>query len=293
MSAIAFRAALDGERTTLLTGITWLPGQALEALTYGTAAIGPADSLATLAEALELDFAFVPSGESWAVEAARDLRERGVAPVWTVAGVLGRVAERLGWAEMLKMTVAEPGALAMLLGETLHDALDEARDGRAAGAEAVLVADDLAGSTGPLVAPDFALDALVPCYRSLARESQEHDVPAIFHSDGDIRTLLPALARSGFAAVHLAGLPADPFAGAFAAARSAGLVVLGGIESVALRMGARRLGDDAGELALTGGLLVCDDGGITDAEEVAAYASALEAARGRYAQGSTGEDEAR
>ena len=158
-------------------------------------------------------------------------------------------------------------------------------------ADAVLIADDLAGATGPLVSPDFALDALVPCYRSLAREAQAHDVPAIFHSDGDVRTLLPALKRGGFAAVHLAGLSVGPFVASHAVARGTGLVVLGGVEAAALGTGARRLGAQAGSLALAGGMLVCDDGGITSADEVAAYASALDAARETYAAASSGSDE--
>lgn len=291
MSGLDALAALSGERAGLVAGITWVPTEALDALAFGTAAVGRADSLATVASALELDFVVVPGHEEWAPEAVRELRERGIASVWSVAGVLGRAAERLGWADTLRMTAAEPGALAVLLGEALHDALDSARWGRAAHADALLVADDLAGATGPLVSPDFALDALVPCYRSLAREADEHDVQAIFHSDGDIRTLLPALKRAGFSAVHLAGLAVGPFTASYAVARSAGLVVLGGIEVAALMPGARRLGEQAASVALSGGLLVCDDGGITSPEEVVAYASALESARETYAAGSAGEVE--
>ncbi|HEY5540670.1 MAG TPA: uroporphyrinogen decarboxylase family protein [Coriobacteriia bacterium] len=288
MSGHSVRAALAGGGAGFLAGISWLPAETLDALAFGTDTVGAADSLATVAQALELDFAFVPAHESWAPEAVHDLHERGIATVWTVAGVLGRAAERLGWIETLRLTAAEPGALAVLLGEALHDAMDEARAGRSARADAMLVADDLAGASGPLVSPDFALDALLPCYRAVTREAAENDVPAIFHSDGDVRALLPALARAGFSAVHLAGLASGPFSASYAAARTAGLVVLGGVEVTALMSGARRLGAYAGSLALSGGMLVCDDGGITSAEEVAAYATALEAARGTYAAGSPG-----
>jgi uroporphyrinogen decarboxylase len=211
--------------------------------------------------------------------------------VWTVSGVLGRVGERVGWLEALRMTVAEPGALAVHIGEVLHDALDEVRRGLVEGADAILIADDLAGAMGPLISPDFALDALVPCYRSLAREATDHDVPAIFHSDGDIRTMLPALRRAGFSAAHLAGLSGAAFVTSHAVARSVGLVVLGGVEVAALGLGARRLGAHAGLIALSVGMLVCDDGGIASAEEVAAYASALDAARETYAIGSSSPDD--
>jgi hypothetical protein len=264
--------ALSGADAGLLTGLCWVPNDTLDALTFGTPAIGPARSLATVAHALEIDFAFVPAGEEWAPDAVSELREYGVASIWAVSGVLGRVAERIGWTEALRMTAAAPGELAVLLGEALHDALEEARTGRSVRADALLVADDLAGAAGPLVSPDFALDALLPCYRGLAREAAE-------------RALLPALARAGFSAVHLAGVEREGFEASFQVARSAGLVVLGGVRSADLLSGAALLGVGAGSLALAGGMLVCDDGGITMPEQIAAYASALDSARETYAAG--------
>jgi hypothetical protein len=287
VSASNFRTAVLGGRVGFVTGITWLPDEVLDELAAGTESTGPAESLAGLASTLGLDFAVVPAGEWWAVEAVRELHQRDIGVMWSVAGMLGRVGERVGWGEMLRMTAAEPGALAVHIGEVLHDALDAARLGIAEGADALLVADDVAGATGPLVAPDYTLDALVPCYRSLAREAIDHEVPAVFHSDGDIRSMFRALKRAGFAAVHLAGLSPGPLATSHIAARSADLVVLGGLESAALGSGARRLGAHAASLALSGGMLVCDDGGMTSAEEVAAYASALESARETYARGGT------
>lgn len=287
MTSHIVTGALSGADAGLLTGVSWVPEDTLEALTFGTSAVGPAGSLATVAHALEIDFAFVPAGEEWAPDAVSELHEHGVASLWAVSGVLGRVAERVGWTEAIRMTAVAPGELAVLLGEALHEALEEARTGRSVHADALLVADDLAGAAGPLVSPDFALDALLPCYRGLAREAAENNVPAIFHSDGDVRALLPALARAGFSAVHLAGLEREAFESSFTLARSVGLVVLGGVRSAELMSGAALLGVAAGSLALSGGMLVCDDGGITMPEQIAAYASALDAARETYAAGCT------
>jgi hypothetical protein len=64
------------------------------------------------------------------------------------------------------------------------------------------------------------------------------------------------------------------------AARDAGLVPVGGIEASALlASGASRAGMRAGALAANGGLVVCDGGGMTSAEKLAAYTTALRAAR--------------
>ena len=285
MSGLAARAALAGEDVGLVAGITWVPDAVLEALVQGTGAEGPAESLATLVRALKLDFAFVPGAEPWATDAVTLLHEAGTLAIWSVAGVFGRVGDSVGWTEALRLTAAEPGALAVAFGEALHDALGESRSGAHAHADAVLVADDLAGAAGPLVSPDFALDALVPCYASIALVAREHDLPALFHSDGDVRALFPALGRAGFAGVHLAGLTGTSFATCLGAARSAGLIALGGIEAATVMHGARHQGEQVADFARGGGLLVCDDGGLTLPEEVAALATALDAARSTFAVG--------
>jgi hypothetical protein len=285
VSGVEAIAALRGVPDGFLSGIAWLSAGTLSSLVHGTGAEGPAESLESVVRALELDFAFVPADEPWASDAVQRLHEAGAASLWASAGVLGRLGEQLGWTDAIRLTASAPGALAAPLAEALHQALVSARAGIAAGADAVLVADDLAGATGPLVSPDFALDALLPCYRSISEEITAADVPAVFHSDGDIRALLPALARAGFCGVHSGSLGGDVLAATMVAARSVGLTVLGGVEAAQLPAGANRLGANAGRMALAGGLIICDDGGLTTAEEVAAYATALDAAREAYARG--------
>lgn len=282
MNGVAAVAAFRGDAAGLVCGISWLPADALAALVFGSGAEGPVESLETLVRALDLDFAFVPAQEEWAAGAVSALHDAGAAAVWAVPGVFGRLAERLGWTEALRLTASEPGALAGPLAETLHDALVSVREGVAAQADVLLVADELSGASGPLVSPDFALDALVPCYQRMSAEAVGAEIPAAFHSDGDIRALMPSLVRAHFSAVHLGGLGPDAFAASLSAARGVGLAVAGGIEAATLLEGARHAGERVGRAAASGGLIVCDDGGLTRAEEVAAYATALDAARAAY-----------
>jgi hypothetical protein len=197
--------------------------------------------------------------------------------------VFGRIAELLGWTEALRLTAGEPGTLAAPLAEALHAALEDARTGVVAGADLVLVADDLAGAAGPLLSPDFALDALLPCYRAIAAEALARGVPVAFHSDGDIRALMPALARAEFSSVHLAGIGRDMLAPSLDAVRAAGLAAFGGIAAVALAVDPAGIGRSAGLAARDRGLVVCDDGALATAAEIAAYRVAVEAARAAYA----------
>ena len=147
-----------------------------------------AQALAVAASSVPVDLAFVgASGRD-----GRRLRRRRCTPPTSPRSGRSTACSRASRARSAGprrsgMTAAEPGALADRLDEALHDALVAVRAAFEAGADAVLIGDDLAGPAGPLLSPDFALDALMPCYQRLALEVAAGGLPAIFHSDGDIR----------------------------------------------------------------------------------------------------------
>lgn len=286
MSRADAAAAFWGATDVLVTGISWVPAEALPVL--GTernpsAPPDPAYSLASLVRAFSLDFAFVPSHADWAAECVSLLHDRHAAAVWAVDGVFGRVAARVGWMEAIRLSTAEPAGLASILAEELHAALREVRRGISLGVDAVVIADELAGPSGFLIAPDFALDALMPCYQGLATQIHTAQLAAIFHSDGDLRVLYPALARAGFSAVHLAGLGTSGLETALAAIRQHGLTALGGIEVASLATeGVGHCARRVASLARAEGLVPCDDGGSVTTDDVVMVASALEAVRNEY-----------
>jgi hypothetical protein len=277
-------AALRGTpEPGLATGVSWLSADLRAEARGGIGLEGVTSDRAEIAAALEVDLVFVAADESDSAAGVESLHDADVAAVWTVEGVFGRVARAIGWVEALRMTAADPGALALRLDAALHEALVDARAGVAAGADALLVGDDIAGPAGPLLSPDYVLDALLPCYHRIVLEARAADLPALFHSDGEIRAFIPALARAGFTGVHLAGLEPLAFSANGTAARSVGLVVLGGISAAALPRGARDEGERAAAFAHSlGCAIVCDDGGITLSEQVAALGAALTAARDAY-----------
>jgi len=134
------------------------------------------------------------------------------------------------------------------------------------------------------MAPDFVHEELMPRIAPIASEFRRLDLPAIFHSDGDIRVFFPGIARAGFSATHVGGLGEDGFVRLLRDARQHGLRVLGGIEGDALRQSipaAIRAGVQAALFAAPGDVLVADDGSIASAEDLAAFVSAVEAARGQ------------
>jgi hypothetical protein len=272
--------ALLGESVGIVTGMTFVPLSLLEQMGWGDGA-DPAGLLAAAARRLSLDFAFVPAAETWAEEATRVLVAEGVAALWVVDGPFSRAAIALGWTEAIRLSIAQP--------YTLADVLDEGRDvadaavsrGFAAGASALVVAEDLAGAAGPLIAPDFVNEELMPRIGTLVGHAKREGRPSVLHSDGDLRVFVPAIKRAGLSAVHGGGPDEASFVALLREARRYGLKVVGGIGGASLARGegaAEHAGMQAALLSLPGDVLVADDGGIVEIEELAGFAQALKAA---------------
>jgi hypothetical protein len=277
-----FRSALGGEGDYfgLTTFLGWLPPDLLDEIAREAQVDEVAEAIAAAASAMEVDAAFVPAAGAHAGETVELLHTADIGAIWAVDGVFARVAETLGWAETLRMTAADPGGLAARLDEALHESLVAVRLAAEVDADAVLVADDLSSETGPLLSPDYVLDALMPCYHRLALEVVAEGLPVIFHSDGEIRLWLPALSRAGFSGVHLAPRDAEAFLASAGSARREGLKVLGGVVARSLAAGARAAGEHAGATAASlGGIIVGDDGGLSSLAQFTALGAALEGAR--------------
>ncbi|HET6352404.1 MAG TPA: hypothetical protein VFG89_09815 [Coriobacteriia bacterium] len=263
----------------LTTALTWVPEPALFefARFVGAEASSAAGALVTTARAVNADIVWVPARAAWALEAIELLVAEGRRPAWAVDGVLSRVANEKGWGATIRRSASAPEGLVSTLDRALHDVLDATRSGEEAGCDLLVVADDLAGPAGWLVSPDFALDLLVPSYRVAAHSWRGS---AVFHSDGDVRALMPALAAAGFAGVHLASIHADDISAAAYSAWSAGLAVLGGVPATALDDDtATEAAVGAAKLSAMGALVVADDGGITVAPQLGRLQRALAAAR--------------
>jgi hypothetical protein len=242
----------------------------------------PAPALAYAAADLHLDFAFVPSWEHWALEAVYELHAVGVAAVWAVPGVLTPTFERLGAAEALRAIARDPVTLSLALDESAAASGGAIESGLVAGADAVVVADDLAGAAGPVASAAFLDGEVFPRLAVVARRAADAGVPAVLHCDGAAESLYASVRASGFAAVHGDCGGAGRTAAALAAARRAGVALVSGIAAADLGGGLTRAaaaGATAATAAAGGGLLLADDGGVATAAECAALFAAFGAAR--------------
>lgn len=273
--------ALRGESLSPpVAGLTFVAAAALASV-----APGCGDEVACMlaaCDALKLDFVFAPAGTGWAEVLAERSCRCGV--LWVVDGPLWPALLANGVGEGLRATVRAPASLRPVLERETARAAAQVRDGIALGVDGIVIADDLAGEGGPIVPTAFIEAEVMPRLASLAGLACAAGLPAVFHSDGDIRALLPDVLVAGFRAVHGgATLDREGFERMYWAAHREGLTVVGGIRTSALERGvyaAVRAGTRVALLAQAGGLVVADDGGITTPGQMAAFGSALAAARG-------------
>lgn len=271
--------ALSGRPTVpLVAGLTFVPPDVLAGVAPGC---GEAhECLASATRALALDFVFVEARAPWAEAAVAGI---DAAVFWVVDGPLWPVLHSaVNVADGLMRSRLDPVAFAADLDDETQRAVEQVRRGVVLGVDAIVVADDLAGSDGLLLGPDVTSAEILPRLATIA--GQARSLPALLHSDGDVRGILRQLAAAGFVGLHGGGgLDRDAFEALFWEAHRAGLVVAGGLPTSSLGRGttaAVRAGTNAALLAQAGGLLLADDGGITTEAELGAFAAAVSAARG-------------
>lgn len=235
----------------------------------------PQDSWELMVKSLKPKFVFVESDNFISTNINHRLNKRGISAYVSVSAPLGIVTRKYGWVDALKMTERRKDyqvfeEAAHLVKKTIDQAV-------LAGADAIVICDDLCGANSPLVHPLFVIGELVPLYTQIADKIKAAGIPAIFHSDGDIREYYPALYDAGFDAVHVAHPSYETTLLMAQAALDRGLSVLGGI--VTAHLLERPLEEQVQQakafmqLEKTHGskhsILLCDDGGLQSKEETA------------------------
>jgi len=273
------RALAGAPVTPPVCGLTFVPPEVVGA---SDAVAHPDEVLARAASSAGVDFVFAPSWEPWAGRLVTRLKREGIAALWVVRGVLWPALEVLGFEAGMIATVRDPDALAPQLDIAAAEMLDAIALGVGLKADAIVVAEDLAGGSGPLLSPDFVADHVMPRLASGAQAASRAGLPSILHSDGEIAVFLRGARQAGFAGVHVGGLGEESFERIQERARRERLSVLGGLgaQQLASLPGAVRAGTRLGILAEAGALLIADDGGVTTRAEYAALLAGFAAARG-------------
>ncbi|WP_195421685.1 uroporphyrinogen decarboxylase family protein [Faecalicatena contorta] len=109
----------------------------------------------------------------------------------------------LGMEDYMCYCMTDPELVAKLAEKIMDFEISRAKMFLDKGAEAILIADDIAFNTGLLLPPDTMEIVAYPFYKKVIREIKAHkDIPVIFHSDGYLMEALPDIVDCGFDAIQ-------------------------------------------------------------------------------------------
>ena len=116
-----------------------------------------------------------------------------------IGGPVSSLDWSLGMEDMLVWSLTDQDAMAVFAKKLMEFEIGRACRFLDRGADLILIADDIAFNTGPLL-PAETMEALAwPFYADMIRRIKAHrDVPVFLHTDGDIRTLLDKIVACGF-----------------------------------------------------------------------------------------------
>ena len=137
------------------------------------------------------------------------IHKRGLAAFFTMSEHWGGLYHIFGLKNLLRLVHARPGLvretvrrLSRHYDAVIANVLEEDIDG-------LWAFGDLAANGGPFISPRNYASLFSRAHRSLFRQVISRDLPVIFHSDGDLRLLIPHMLKEGITAIQ----PLDAFAG--------------------------------------------------------------------------------
>ncbi|MCF7826055.1 MAG: hypothetical protein K9M55_01335 [Candidatus Marinimicrobia bacterium] len=105
--------------------------------------------------------------------------------------------ELLGFERFMMWTIQARDTMKRYFEKLIETNLSLAIMSAKAGADAILIADDLAFNTGTFVDPEYLRADYFPILKNMVGEIKKQGVPVFFHSDGDLRTVIPDLIDCG------------------------------------------------------------------------------------------------
>jgi len=105
--------------------------------------------------------------------------------------------ELLGFERFMMWTIQARDTMKRYYEKLIEANLSLALMSAEAGADAVLIADDLAFNTGTFVDPSYLRSDYFPILKDMITEIKKRGIPVFFHSDGDLRAVIPDLIDCG------------------------------------------------------------------------------------------------
>lgn len=116
-----------------------------------------------------------------------------------IGGPVSMLDEMFPMEDYMVYCLTNPDEIAAISNKVIEYEIEKAKLFIDAGADGILVADDIAFNTGVFLPPRTMEKLAYPYYEKIIKEIKAYkDVPVFFHSDGDLNAVMPILAELGF-----------------------------------------------------------------------------------------------
>lgn len=110
--------------------------------------------------------------------------------------------DRIPFEQYCRLTLKAPQEVLELSRRAARDLVRRAKSCVRAGADGVIIADDLACNHHTLLSPPVLRKIIFPFLQQSLKSIRQTGAPVFFHSDGNINPVLADLAAMGFAGIH-------------------------------------------------------------------------------------------
>jgi uroporphyrinogen decarboxylase len=161
--------------------------------------------VASAAQVLGLSAVGVDLNEKWSRSLLREGNYGRLREFFTVGYINGpvlRAISQLGFRQAMVCIKRDQQTLLDVASSLLKDVEEKCRLARENDLNAVLLADDIAGNTGPLFSQDDFTATILPVYKQIAGLIKANGLFAFFHSDGDTKKIIEPLIKAGYDCIH-------------------------------------------------------------------------------------------
>lgn len=129
----------------------------------------------------------------------RFVRETDLFVFAQIGGPVSMLDEMFPMEDYMVYCLTNTREIGMITEKVMEYEVEKAKLFIDAGCDGILLADDIAFNTGTLLPPYIMEEIVFPFYRKMVKEIKAYkDLPIVFHSDGNLNSVLNKIIESGF-----------------------------------------------------------------------------------------------
>ncbi len=130
-------------------------------------------------------------------------KETDLYVVAQIGGPVSMVDEMFDMSDYMIYSMTNTKEIGIIGERVMEHELAKAKLFLDSGADAILIADDIAFNSGTLLPPRILEEIVFPQYRLVIKEIKKYkDVPVLFHSDGALMEVMDTIVDCGFNGIH-------------------------------------------------------------------------------------------